>query len=309
MSTRREFIGTVSKAAVLAGIGGFPIDVLGAGVDQRITILHTNDTHSHIDPWPSDGSRLAGLGGYAQRAALVKSIRQQEQHVLLLDAGDIFQGTPYFNLYKGELEFKLMSEMKYDAATIGNHDFDAGLDGLVKQLPHASFPFICSNYDFSKTSMKDRTAPYHVFKLGKVRVGVLGVGIELDGLVPSKLFGETRYLDPISRANETAEHLKGDERCQYLIALSHLGFKYADDRVSDLTLAKQSRNIDLIIGGHTHTFLDAPVRAENLDGREVWINQVGWAGVKLGRIDVSFRKNFTENSLSHKTVNVTTCAS
>jgi 5'-nucleotidase len=157
--------------------------------------------------------------------------------------------------------------------------------------------------------MNNRTVPYRVFKLGRVRVGVFGLGIELDGLVPSKLFGMTRYLDPVKSANEMAHQLKEEERCHYVIALSHLGFKYAGDRVSDLTLAQQSRHIDVIIGGHTHTFLDQPVKAENIDGREVWINQVGWAGVKLGRLDVSFRKNFTESSLSHKTVNVTTSAS
>jgi 5'-nucleotidase len=202
-----------------------------------------------------------------------------------------------------------MSRMKYDAATLGNHDFDAGLDGLVRQLPHADFPFICSNYDFSDTVMQDRTVPYRIFRLGRVRVGVLGLGIELDGLVPAPLFGKTRYLDPVVTANMMAERLRREHRCHYVICLSHLGFKYQDGRMSDITLAQRSRNIDLVIGGHTHTFLDKPVMVENLDGQEVWINQVGWAGVKLGRVDVMFERNFTRSSLSGKTVSVSTFAS
>ena len=120
----------------------------------------------------------------AQRAGLINSIREKEDHVLLLDAGDIFQGTPYFNFYGGELEFKLMSTMKYDAATLGNHDFDNGLIGLKKQLPFAKFPFLIANYDFSKTILKDKFNPYKIFNKGGIKIGVFGIGIELEGLVP-----------------------------------------------------------------------------------------------------------------------------
>jgi len=309
MLSRRRFIGTLGKGALVAGIGGFPLEVLAAGGRHKITVLHTNDTHSHIDPWPQDGSRLAGLGGCAQRAALISRIRSQEEHVLLLDAGDIFQGTPYFNMYGGELEFKLMSRMGYDAATIGNHDFDAGLQGLLRQMPHANFPLLSANYDFSRTVLNGRVEPYRIFELGKVRVGVFGLGVQLDGLVPSKLFGETRYIEPVKVANVIASQLKKDNACHYVICLSHLGYSYADGRVSDVTLAEQTRHIDLIIGGHTHTFLEQPVRIENSDGSEVWINQVGWAGVQLGRLDIWFEKSFRQNSLSYKTVNVTYYAS
>jgi 5'-nucleotidase len=184
-----------------------------------------------------------------------------------------------------------MSEMKYDAVTIGNHDFDNGLEGFSKQLPHANFPFLIANYDFTDTILKDKFKPYKVFNKGGIKVGVFGIGIELDGLVPKKLFGNTVYLDPIKKANHYASLLRNEEKCDLVICLSHLGFKYKNDKVSDMVLATQSRDIDLIIGGHTHTFLKKPVRIQNLENKEVLINQVGWAGINLGKIDFHFSQN------------------
>ncbi len=289
---RRHFIHTVGSGALLTGAGAFPLQAFAANPEiVKLTILHTNDVHSRVEPFPMDGSRLQGLGGVARRAALIKKIRQEEKQVLLLDAGDIFQGTPYFNVYGGELEMKLMTQMGYDAATIGNHDFDAGIDGLYKQLPNANFPLINCNYDFSNTILKDSVKPYQIFHRGAIKIGVLAVGIELDGLVPKALFKETQYLDPIANANKVATMLKKDEKCDFVICLSHLGYKYGENKVSDIVLANQSRDIDLIIGGHTHTFLDEPVLESNLDGDPVLINQVGWAGVVLGRLDVLFERN------------------
>ncbi|MFN7119281.1 MAG: bifunctional metallophosphatase/5'-nucleotidase [Saprospiraceae bacterium] len=289
---RRHFIQTFGSGALVAGAGAFPLQALAAEPEiLRLTILHTNDVHSRIEPFPMDGSRLQGLGGAARRAALIKQIRQEQEHILLLDAGDIFQGTPYFNVYGGELEMKLMTQMGYDAATIGNHDFDAGIEGLHKQLPHAKFPLINCNYNFSNTILKDEVKPYQVFKRDHVKIGVLGVGIALQGLVPQALYQDTQYLDPIANANQYAKLLKQEEKCDFVICLSHLGYKYQDNQVSDLVLAKNSRNIDLIIGGHTHTFLDEPTVETNLDGKQVLINQVGWAGVVLGRLDVFFERN------------------
>ena len=224
----------------------------------------------------------------AQRAGLINKIRETEDHILLLDAGDIFQGTPYFNFYGGELEFKLMSEMKYDAVTIGNHDFDNGLEGFAKQLPHANFPFLIANYDFSDTILKEKFKAYKVFNKGGIKVGVFGIGIELDGLVPKKLYGNTIYKDPIETANKYATLLKKETKCDLVICLSHLGFKYKNEKVSDMVLATQSHDIDLIIGGHTHTFLKKPVRMLNLDKKEVIINQVGWAGINIGKVDFHF---------------------
>jgi len=289
---RRNFVQTFGTGALLTGVGALPLRALAAEPEiLRLTILHTNDVHSRIDPFPMDGSRNQGAGGAARRAAMIKRIRQEQKHVLLLDAGDIFQGTPYFNLYGGELELKLMSEMGYDAATIGNHDFDAGIDGLYKQLPNANFPLINGNYDFSNTVMNGKVIPYKIFKKDQIKIGVLGVGIELDGLVPKTLYKETRYLDPIANANKYAAILKKEEKCDYVICLSHLGYKYQDNTVSDIVLAKSSRDIDLIIGGHTHTFLDEPIVETNVEGSQVLINQVGWAGIILGRLDVFFERN------------------
>ena len=288
---RRSFIRQFGISTALLGAGTMPLHALGKPETIKLTILHTNDVHSRIEPFPMDGGRNQGLGGAARRAALIKKIRAEEEHVLLLDAGDIFQGTPYFNYFGGELEFKLMSKMQYDAATIGNHDFDAGIDGLHQQLPNANFPFIISNYDLSNTIMNGRTKPYLIINKGPLKVGILGVGIELDGLVPKNLIGETQYLDPIQKANHFAALLKEDEKCDYVICLSHLGFKYKENKVSDIVLAENSKHIDLIIGGHTHTFLNEPYIAKNAEQNPVYINQAGWAGILLGRLDVFFERN------------------
>ena len=212
-------------------------------------------------------------------------------HILLLDSGDIFQGTPYFNMFGGELEMKLMSAMGYDAATIGNHDFDAGIDGLVKQLPHASFPLINANYDFTDTDLHDKVIPHKIFEKGTVRIGVFGLGIELDGLVPDAWYSGTIYRDPVYHGNQTAAFLKHEAKCDYVICLSHLGYRYNDEQIDDRKLARGSRHIDLILGGHTHTFMPAPEVLTNLDNQPVTINQVGWAGILLGRIDVFFEYN------------------
>jgi 5'-nucleotidase len=287
MNNRRNFI---KKSGL--GILGFsllPRFSFGKQDDVMITILHTNDMHSHIHPFAK--GRNKGLGGMAQRAGLINSIRAQQEHVLLLDAGDIFQGTPYFNFYGGELEFKLMSEMKYDAATLGNHDFDNGLEGLKKQLHHANFPFLIANYDFSKTTLRNTFKAYKVFNKGGIKIGVFGIGIELDGLVPKDLYNNTIYEDPIEKANYYASILKKKERCDLIICLSHLGFKYKENKISDMQFASKTRYIDLIIGGHTHTFLKEPVKTLNIDNKEVLINQVGWAGINLGKIDFHFSQN------------------
>src|SRR4029079_309530 len=213
------------------------------------------------------------------------------KNVLLLDVGDIFQGTPYFNVYGGELELKMMSEMGYDASTIGNHDFDHGMDELVKQLPNANFPLLCANYDFSDTVLNNKTIPSKIFTKGGIKIGVFGLGIELRGLVDQKLYGQTQYLDPVEKAAFQAHHLKKEMKCDLVICLSHLGYKYKENKISDEELAKQSRNIDLILGGHPHTFVHDPVRYRNADGKEILVAQVGWAGIKLGRIDYYFEKN------------------
>lgn len=266
-------------------------DLLSAGprrTEPRLTILHTNDWHSQIDPFPDDGGRNANQGGVLRRASLIRQIRQQENNVLLFDSGDIFQGTPYFNFFLGELEMKLMTQMGYDAATIGNHDFDGGIENLATQLGHADFPMLSANYDFTGTPLQDRVEPYRVFDKQGIRVGVFGLGIELKGLVPAALYGKTTYHDPVERGNQTALHLRTRQKCDLIVCLSHLGYRYRSEKVSDVVLAAASRNIDVILGGHTHTFLDQPVTVDNAEGKPVIINQVGFAGLRLGRLDITF---------------------
>lgn len=283
---------------------GLSEELLAARDLVKLTILHTNDVHSHIDPFPDNDARYPGLGGAARRAALIKKIRGQEKNVLLLDAGDIYQGTYYFNKYGGELELKLMTEMGYDASAIGNHDFDNGIDGLVSKLQFAGFPLLCANYDFSDTALNGKTKPYEIFHRDGIRIGVFGLGIELDGLVEKRLYEQTRYLDPQQKAAEMAIHLKEERKCDVIICLSHLGFKYDERKISDMELARKSRHIDVIIGGHTHTFLDKPLILKNRDGKEVAVAQVGWAGIKLGLIELYVRRGKGKEKLNGTALHV-----
>ncbi len=296
---RRSFIKQGSIVSMALATGLHATDFYKPKVSS-LTILHSNDVHSRIEPFAQDGSKYAGLGGAAKRASLISKIRSQQEHVLLLDCGDIFQGTPYFNFFGGELEFKLMNEMKYDAATIGNHDFDAGIEALDKQARPASFDLINCNYDFKDTIMHDVVKPYRIFQKGDIKIGVIGVGIALEGLVPQTLYKETQYHEPIARANKYAQMLKHDEACHYVICLSHLGYKYRGDKVSDQDLAAQTAGIDLILGGHTHTFLDEPTLLSNKEGKPVYVNQVGWAGIVLGQMEIQFEKNFKKKCVSCK---------
>ncbi|HQK38941.1 metallophosphatase [Flavobacterium alvei] len=286
---RRDFIEKTAASTALLSLGlslsSFKSD------SKHITILHTNDVHSHIDPFPIDDPRNPNMGGVARRASLIESIRKENPNVLLLDAGDIFQGTPYFNYYGGELEFKLMSMMKYDLSAIGNHDFDNGVDGLAAQMPHATFEFVSANYDFKNTSMDGFVKPFKIFNKNGIKIGVFGLGIELQGLVDKRMSKETVYNDPLEITQDMVRILKKENKCDLIICLSHLGYKYSKEdanKISDLKLAEKTKDIDLIIGGHTHTFLDKPTIVKNLDGKEVLVNQVGCYGINLGRIDFYF---------------------
>jgi len=292
-SNRRQFLKYLGTAAVVGSVAPTLIagpNGIGKPRATMLTILHTNDVHSRLDPFPMDGSRNAGRGGVARRATIIRQIRQDQKNVLLFDAGDIFQGTPYFNLYKGEPEILAMNQLGYDAGTIGNHDFDGGIDNMVTQFGKASFPLLISNYDFKNTVLDGRTTPYKVFVKDGIRLGVFGLGIKPEGLIPKDAYRETKHLDPIEIGNDVAAHLRNEQKCDYVICLSHLGFKYDGPTVSDNVLVAQTRHIDGIIGGHTHTFLDAPVLVNNVDGQPVWINQVGFAGINLGRIDLTFER-------------------
>lgn len=260
---------------------------------KKITILHTNDVHSHIEPFSKDHSEFPNRGGFERRSTILNSIRSKNPNTLLLDAGDIFQGTPYFNFYNGELEFKLMSLLKYDAVTIGNHDFDNGITGLNEQMPNASFDFLISNYDFKNTVLDGKTSDYKIYTRSGIKIGVFGLGIELEGLVTKELYRETKYLDPIDIAQDVAKKLKNEEKCDLIICLSHLGYKYDNlpNRVCDYNLAKKTKDIDLIIGGHTHTFMNEPIILKNQISKDVLVNQVGCFGLFLGQIDFYFDQN------------------
>ncbi len=289
---RRQFV----KNVALGGVSAFALSSAGWLEDRtKITILHTNDTHSQIDPFPSNHPKYPGLGGIERRKRLIDIIRKEEKNVLLLDAGDIFQGTPYFNIHGGELELKLMSNLGYDAATMGNHDFDGSIDGFDRVLKHANFPFLCANYNFDNTVLKDKTKLYQIFYKDHLKIGVFGLGVELDGLVSPSLFKETQYLDPVQKAQEIASILRNDEKCNLVICLSHLGYIPRLNKMCDTVLASETTNIDLILGGHTHTFMEKAEIHKNKKGQPILINQVGFAGLVLGRIDFYFTKKGTIN--------------
>ncbi|WNH09694.1 bifunctional metallophosphatase/5'-nucleotidase [Thalassobellus suaedae] len=298
---RRDFLQQATAGTALITLGSFGLQSFTTSPKtKKITILHTNDVHSNIDTF-EDG-KYANKGGVARRATLIESIRKENPHTLLFDAGDIFQGTPYFNYYGGELEFKLMSMLKYDAATIGNHDFDNGIDGLFTQFPHKNFEFVTANYDFSNTILNTHTKPYKIFMKNGIKIGVFGLGIELNGLVLPELSKETKYLDPIEITQDMTRILKTEEKCDLIICLSHLGYyeEKKPNKICDLKLAAVTKDIDLIIGGHTHTFLSKPTVVKNLEGKNTLVNQVGCYGINLGKIDFYFDldKNKSANGVS-----------
>ena len=298
---RRKFIKQTTASLALASVGGLTFNSCETK-PKHITILHTNDTHSQIEPFDISHHKFANKGGVARRASLVQKVRKENPNTLLLDAGDIFQGTPYFNYFGGEIEFKLMSLLKYDAATLGNHDFDNSIDGFHHQLPNANFDFVCANYDFKNTILNTLVKPYKIFFKDGIKIGVFGLGIELHNLVSPELFKETNYLDPIEITKDITRELKENENCDLIICLSHLGYHYKNtQKVSDLKLAAATKDIDLIIGGHTHTFLPKPTLVKNINNETVLVNQVGAYGVNLGRIDFYFDKQ-NNKEIINKTI-------
>ncbi len=300
---RREFIQKTAATTALAGLG-LSFSSFKSLETKHLTILHTNDVHSYIDPFPADHPRNANMGGVSRRAAMIETIRQENPNILLLDAGDIFQGTPYFNYYGGELELKLMSMMKYDLGTMGNHDFDNGIDGFNSQMHHATFDFVTSNYDFNNTVLQGKTKQYKIFDKNGIKVGIFGLGIELAGLVDSKNYKETKYLNPVEIAQDLSHKLKHEQKCDLVICLSHLGYKYKDeqDKISDIKLATLTKDIDLIIGGHTHTFLDKPTILKNSEGKEVIVNQAGCYGINMGRIDFYFDNDKSKSHIGRSII-------
>ena len=257
----------------------------GAGGRVHLTILHTNDTHSQVEPLPGGSPRTPGMGGYACRMGLIAQIRAEEPNVLLLDAGDYWQGTPYFNFFNGRVEVDAMNRMGYDAATLGNHEFDNGLDTLAAVLRGARFPVVSSNYVFDHAGMANLVKPYVVVERGGLRIGIMAVNVNPEGLVMQANYRGMQWLDPVGVANETADYLKGRLGCDLVICLSHLGADEARFEPNDFSLARRSRHIDVVIGGHSHELI-ADTTATNLDGRAVIIAQAGKSGAYLGRIDL-----------------------
>src|SRR5689334_12230606 len=258
--------------------------------ETLITILHTNDQHSQIDPLPAN-DRNAGKGGVARRATLVKRVRAENPNTLLIDAGDAFQGTPYFNFYKGEVEYKAMSAIGYDVVTLGNHDFDNGVEGLAAAMKFANFEFVSANYDVRGTAIESRVKPYVVRTFGDVRVGLFGLGISPDNLITPENFKGVKYLDPVSTARDVVRLLRDREKCQLVIGMSHLGYypNPKGNEIGDTQLAAQVSGIDFIASGHTHTFMEKPFLQKNPEGKDTIIFQVGKSGIYVGRVDFKMK--------------------
>lgn len=286
MINRRTFL--TASAAFGATLVGYPRIVLEASAAETvITILHTNDTHSQIDPLPPN-DRNAGKGGVARRATLVKRIRKENPNTLLVDAGDVFQGTPYFNFYKGEVEYKAMSAIGYDAGTLGNHEFDNGVEALAAALKFAKFDVLSANYDVTGTLLEGRVKRYVVRTLGGIRVGLFGLGISPVALITPANFKGVTFIDPANAAREVVKKLRGEERCSLVVCMSHLGYFENGER-GDSLIASQVDGIDFIASGHTHTFMEQPVTQTQPCGAKTLIFQVGKSGIYVGRVDFTFR--------------------
>ena len=262
-----------------------------AADEVLITILHTNDTHSQIDPVSESDKTWAGKGGVARRATLVKRIRKENPNTLMIDAGDVFQGTPYFNFYKGEVEYKSMSLIGYDVVTLGNHDFDNGVNALAAAMKFANFDFVSTNYDVRGTALEGRVKPYAVRTLAGVRIGLFGLGISPDNLITPQNFQGVKYMDPVQMTRGVVRLLREQEKCQLVVGMSHLGY-YANPKnneIGDTQVVAQVSGIDFIASGHTHTFMEKPVLQKNPAGKDTIIFQVGKSGIYVGRIDFKMK--------------------
>ena len=302
MTSRRDFLG----ASILTGLSfSFPKSLrpfrFGEAIsapllepgpgETLITVLHTNDTHSQIDPILDNDRTWAGKGGVARRATLVKRVRKENPNTILIDGGDVCQGTPYFNFYKGEVEYKAMSLIGYDAGTLGNHEFDNGVESLARALQFANFDLVSTNYDVRGSALESKVKTHAVKVIGGVRIGLLGLGIRPQGLITDDNFKPLKYLDPVSMARGAVKLLREQERCQMVLGMSHLGY-YANpkgDEVGDSQVAAQVDGIDFIASGHTHTFMEKPVLQKNPSGKDTVIFQVGRSGIYVGRVDFTLR--------------------
>ncbi|MBL7713144.1 MAG: metallophosphatase [Chitinophagaceae bacterium] len=303
MQSRRTFI---KKSGAMTGaflLGSLPLLRAAKAKTTRLTILHTNDTQGLLNPFPEQAPQFAGRGGLQARADLIRKIRTEESNVLLFDSGDFFQGGPDFDLYQGAPQIKAMQLMGYDAAGIGEHEFDGGVDNLARQIRQAGFPLLCCNYEVQQSVLAGSLLPYVVCIREGLKIGVLGVSPDLQGKIPEKEYKGIVYLNPVDKANETALYLSRKQKCDFVICLSHLGLN-DQLQVNDKTLAKESRHIDLVIGGHSHTLLQQPLKYFNRDKEEILVVQAGWGGTHLGRIDYLFSSQKNILSANAQTVEI-----
>lgn len=266
------------------------VTLTAAAKGKQLLILHTNDTHSCVLPLNPNlaDTMLAGRGGFLRRAAMIDQMRKEDKDLLLLDSGDFSQGSPYYTMFKGDVETELMNIMGYDAATIGNHEFDFGLENMARIFRKAKFPIVCANYDFTGTVVEGLVKPYVIIKRKGVRIGIFGLSPKLDGLVMASTCAGVRYSDPIKTANAVADKLKNEEKCDVVICLSHLGWDEAG--LNDMEMMAKTRNIDLVLGGHSHSYFKTLNHVRNLDGKDVPNDQNGKHGIFVGKITLSLEK-------------------
>lgn len=266
------------------------VTLTAAAKGRQLLILHTNDTHSCVLPLNPNlaDTMLAGRGGFLRRAAMIDQMRKEDKDLLLLDSGDFSQGSPYYTMFKGDVETELMNIMGYDAATIGNHEFDFGLENMARIFRKAKFPIVCANYDFTGTVVEGLVKPYVIIKRKGVRIGIFGLSPKLDGLVMASTCAGVRYSDPIKTANAVADNLKNEEKCDVVICLSHLGWDEAG--LNDMEMMAKTRNIDLVLGGHSHSYFKTLNHVRNLDGKDVPNDQNGKHGIFVGKITLSLEK-------------------
>ena len=268
----------------------FVIALNGSAQKKQLVILHTNDTHSCIMPLSVNLSDtlVAGRGGFVRMATILQEARKKHPDLLLFDSGDFSQGSPYYTLYRGDVEIELMNEMQYTASTVGNHEFDFGMENMARLFRKARFPILCSNYDFTGTVLEGLVKPYMTFRHNGVKIGVFALDPELDGLVFSKNCQGVKYLDPIRVANDMATMLKKQKKCDVVICISHLGWNLHG--IDDTEVIAGSRNIDLVLGGHSHTYFHTLQYVKDLDGREVPVDQNGKHAVYVGKIGLTLYK-------------------
>ena len=264
--------------------------VVAVAQKKQLVILHTNDTHSCVMPLNPNlaDSALAGRGGFLRRMALIEDERAKTPGLLLIDSGDFSQGSPYYNFYKGEVEVELMNRMGYDVATIGNHEFDFGLENMARIFRMAKFPIVCANYDFTGTSVEGLVKPYTIIKRNGLKIGLFGLSPQPKGLVDTTKFVGVKYLDPVETARRMAALLKTKKRCDVIICVSHLGWE--DEELTDQMLVPATRDIDIVLGGHSHTYMKTLRYVKNVDGKDVPVDQNGKHGIWIGRIVLDLEK-------------------